>query len=138
MFGDNGYPKMQMITELNMATPSVSQYRALMPPKYPYESKSPLKGLLAAMLFWTAGNRMNGYRFYAGFFTRGMLLMASGFSAGYYLDRYFDQQYIGRYKAAVDYLRDNADLLEPVQKKKYKDPNNLRHWYTFHYKGEGC
>jgi len=113
---------------IQTAQPTVSQYRAMMPPKNPLESPWPAMGAGIGLTFFAAKNVLFGYNWYTGFLTRGHLAMVIPFSFGYYADRYLDMELVGQYKLALDYIRENSDKLEPTPNKRYCDPDMLVPW----------
>ena len=81
------------------------------------------------MFYFFMRNRSHNYKWYTGLATRGFPQAAAMFWLGYYYDRYEDMKHIGRYKVAVDYLRESGELLEAVVPKKYGDRDMLVPWY---------
>jgi len=127
LFAERGHPPIKEMFA-NHYIPTVSQYRALMPPKNPFEGPWPTAGLFAGMIYWMGRNKYMGMRPYAGLFTRGLITMAIPFSILYYADRHMDMKRVGVYKLSLDYIRNNTDNLEPIPKKKFKDQDMLPKW----------
>ena len=125
--GDRGLIPMFQ-NQIQSHIPTISQYRAMMPPKNPLESPWPMWMGMFGLGCFAMKNVLFGYNWYTGFLTRGHLYAVLPFYWAYYTDRYFDMELTGQYKLALDYIRENSDKLEPTPNKRYCDPDMLIPW----------